>query len=150
MILLAEFFGHDSCDVPDSFLREIRRVGAHIGDKAALVEFLGRAHGSRRCKTEPRRSRLLHRRGREGRARGSCGFCFFNTDNAPLLGFRGLVDALCFLFVGRLLGADGREAFFLFCFEFCAQDTKFLGHEGTYLTLSFHKDAQGGRLHPAG
>src|SRR5208282_4134700 len=69
---------HDHvANLPDRFLGQVERIGAHVGDETnrafadvdALVQLLRDAHGLLRTEAELARGLLLQRRRREGRGR---------------------------------------------------------------------------------
>ena len=75
-VLFAELLADRVAGGADRLRRHLHAVGSHIGDQAgrlaadveAFIEALRDLHGARRREAEPRRRRLLQRRGGEGRA----------------------------------------------------------------------------------
>ncbi len=64
-------------------LRQVGRVGAHVGDIAVLVELLGDAHGLACREPELAPGLLLQRGGGERGRRGACGAAFLHASDPP-------------------------------------------------------------------
>ena len=166
--LLAVEPDDDLADLPDRFLREIDRVGAHVRDQAdlaladvhALVQLLRHAHGLLSAETELAGGFLLQGRGGEGRS-GIPAPLFSVDGEHGELAAGGLVERAHRLVRGTLRGEaellDLRAPvldqlggkLLLGVLELGIDGPVFARHERRDLILALADHPQRGALHPS-
>ena len=112
-VIGAVLIAHAAAGSRDRLLAEVHRVGAHVGDVAALIEALGGAHRLASREAQFAVGLLLQGAGGEGRCRPAGGGFFLDFGHRPGFAINGLQQPLGIGFAEQLdlgAGLDGTSA----------------------------------------
>ena len=112
-VIGAVLIAHAAAGCRNRLLAEMHRVGAHVGDVAALIQALGCAHRFASGKAQFAVGLLLQGAGGEGRSRPAGGGFFLNVGHRPGFAIDGLQQPLGIGFAEQLdlgAGLDGTSA----------------------------------------
>ena len=147
-----------------SFLRQAQGVGSHIGNQThsafpgnvnAFIELLGNGHSTARSHIELTGSLLLESRGNEGRGGAALLLGALNRRNSKLLPCNICKDLVDLIFAVELpllavaVIPSHKATGLVHATQIGIQGPVFLGNKGLDLSLPFHHQTGGYRLHTA-